>query len=172
MTIKSLGLNWVCQFRALNLYKFTITKKLMKKIISYRALFGATKTTELAELKTTYRNLIKEWHPDKIQNDEEKKAEAAIKSKAIIEAYDLLVSIAPETHALNAEEYTRITTTLNIEDFDYKDEKLKIIFQDNIVYEYFGVPKNTYVKFVNAPSIARFAKRHIYNSFTFRNVSK
>ena len=58
------------------------------------------------------------------------------------------------------------------EDFDYKDEKLKIIFQDNIVYEYFGVPKNTYVKFVNAPSVARFAKRHIYNSFTFRNVSK
>jgi curved DNA-binding protein CbpA len=144
----------------------------MKKITSYRALFGATKTTELAELKTTYRNLIKEWHPDKIVNDEERKAEAALKSKAIIEAYDLLVSIAPETHALNAEEYARITTTLNIEDFDYKEEKLKIIFQDNVVYEYFGVPKNTYVKFVNAPSVARFAKRHIFHSFTFRNVSK
>ncbi len=144
----------------------------MKKITSYRALFGATKTTELAELKTTYRNLIKEWHPDKIVNDEERQAEAALKSKAIIEAYDLLVSIAPETHALNAEEYTRITTTSNIEDFDYKDEKLKIIFQDNVVYEYFGVSKHTYVKFVNAPSVARFAKRHIYHSFTFRNVSK
>ena len=58
----------------------------MKKIASYRALFGATKTTELAELKKTYRNLIKEWHPDKIQDDEAKKEEAAIKSKVIIEA--------------------------------------------------------------------------------------
>ncbi|MES2519243.1 MAG: KTSC domain-containing protein [Bacteroidota bacterium] len=144
----------------------------MKKIISYRALFGATKTTELAELKTTYRNLIKEWHPDKIQDDEAKKAEAAIKSKAIIEAYDLLVSIAPETHAANAEVYTQLINTSIIEDFDYKDEKLKIIFPNNVVYEYFGVPKNTYVKFVNAPSVVRFAKRHIYNSFTFRNVSK
>ena len=61
----------------------------MRKITSYRALFGATKTTELAELKTTYRTLIKEWHPDKIQNDEAKKAEAAIKSKVIIEAYEI-----------------------------------------------------------------------------------
>jgi curved DNA-binding protein CbpA len=144
----------------------------MKKITSYRALFGATKTTNLAELKTTYRNLIKEWHPDKIQDDDARREEAEIKSKVIIEAYHLLVSISPETHAANAEEYSRITSTLPIEDFDYKDEKLKIVFQDNIVYEYFGVPKNTYVKLVNAPSLARFAKRHIYNSFTFRNVSK
>jgi curved DNA-binding protein CbpA len=144
----------------------------MKKIISYRALFGATKTTELAELKTTYRNLIKEWHPDKIQDDEARKEEAAKKSKVIIEAYNLLVSIAPETHAANVEEYTRITTTATIDDFEYKEGRLKITFQDNVVYEYFGVPENTYVKFVNAPSLARFAKRHIYNSFTFRNVSK
>jgi curved DNA-binding protein CbpA len=144
----------------------------MKKITSYRALFGATKTTNLAELKTTYRNLIKEWHPDKIQDDDARREEAEVKSKVIIEAYHLLVSISPETHAANAEEYNRITSSLQIEDFDYKDEKLKIVFQDNIVYEYFGVPKNTYVKLVNAPSLARFAKRHIYNSFTFRNVSK
>jgi hypothetical protein len=144
----------------------------MKKITSYRALFGATKTTELAELKTTYRNLIKEWHPDKIINDEARKEEAALKSKAIIEAYDLLVSIAPETHAANSEIYNRITTTSMIEDFEYKEGKLKIIFQENVAYEYFGVPEKTYIKFVNAPSIARFAKRHIYHSFTFRNISK
>ncbi|MEA5259832.1 KTSC domain-containing protein [Arcicella aquatica] len=144
----------------------------MKKINSYRTLFGATKTTELSELKKTYRNLIKEWHPDKIQDNEELQAQAAIKSKVIIEAYNLLVGIAPETHLANAEEYTRITTTSIIEDFDYKDETLKIIFQDNVVYEYFGVPKNTYVKLVNAPSLPRFAKRHIFHSFTYRNVSK
>jgi len=144
----------------------------MKKINSYRTLFGATKTTELSELKKTYRNLIKEWHPDKIQDNEDLKAQAAVKSKVIIEAYNLLVGIAPETHLANAEEYTRITTTSIIEDFDYKDETLKIIFQDNVVYEYFGVPKNTYVKLVNAPSLPRFAKRHIFHSFTYRNVSK
>ena len=110
-----------------------------------------------------------DFHTDK---EEAEKVAAEKKSKTVIEAYHFLVSIAPETHALNAEEYTRITTTSNIEDFDYKEEKLKIIFQDNVVYEYFGVPKNTYIKFVNAPSVARFAKRHIFHSFTFRNVSK
>ena len=144
----------------------------MKKIVEYRKLLNVDKTVELKELKTIYRNAMKESHPDKFQGDEAGLKAAEEASTKIIEAYHFLVSIAPETHALNAEEYTRITTTSNIEDFDYKDEKLKIIFQDNVVYEYFGVPKNTYVKFVNAPSVARFAKRHIFHSFTFRNVSK
>ena len=144
----------------------------MRKILNYRKVLGVSEAAELRELKTIYRNLMKDWHPDKFQDNPDQKHEAEEKSKKIIEAYHFLVSIAPETHALNAEEYARITMTSNIEDFDYKEEKLKIIFQDNVVYEYFGVPKNTYVKFVNAPSVARFAKRHIFHSFTFRNVSK
>ena len=69
----------------------------MKKIIDYRKLLGVTKTTELQELKTIYRNLMKEWHPDKFQDDDAKKQEAEEKSKQVIEAYHLLVSIAPET---------------------------------------------------------------------------
>ncbi len=41
----------------------------MKKIGDYRKLFGVTKTAELKELKNIYRNLIKEWHPDKFQDE-------------------------------------------------------------------------------------------------------
>jgi hypothetical protein len=133
---------------------------------------NATAETNLAELKTSYRNLIKEWHPDKIVDDEERKAEAEIKSKKIIEAYHFLVSISPETKLLDAENYANITASPFVTDFEYKGTTLKITFPDGSVYEYFGVPKKIYTNMVNSPTVARFARRHIYNTYTYRNVSK
>lgn len=144
----------------------------MKKIIGYRKLLGVTEKAELSELKTVYRNLMKNWHPDKFQDSEEQKAEAEAKSKHIIEAYHFLVSIAPETKALTFAEYTLTTTTSGVVDFDYKGETLQINFVDGNSYEYFGVPKALYIKLLNAPALGRFARRHIYNSFPYRSVSK
>jgi molecular chaperone HscB len=143
----------------------------MKRIIEHRKLFNITQDTDLAQLKTAYRNLIKEWHPDKFQ-DNERKEEAEVKSKSIIEAYHFLVSIAPETHEQNLEEYTLTTNTSGIEDFMYKGQTLKIIFQNGSVYEYFAVPKNVYNKLVNSPTLSRFARRHIFFSYVYRNISK
>lgn len=48
----------------------------MKRIIEYRNLFNADKDTTLSELKKTYRNLVKEWHPDKFQEGDPKQREA------------------------------------------------------------------------------------------------
>lgn len=144
----------------------------MNRIINYRKLFDITKETDLGKLKITYRNLMKEWHPDKFPENDERKAEAEIKSKRIIEAYHFLVSISPETHALNEEEYNLTTTTSAIDDFSYKGQNLKITFQDGSVYEYFGIPKNVYTKLANSLTLSRFARRHIFYSYTYRNVSK
>ena len=144
----------------------------MKRVNTYRKLLNATADTDLAQLKSTYRNLIKEWHPDKIQDDDERKAEAEIKSKEIIAGYHFLVSIAPETIAQNLEEYKRVTTTAYVEDFEHKGQNLKITFQGGSVYEYLGVPKSIYIKMVNSPTITRFAKRHIFNSYIYRNIGK
>ncbi len=144
----------------------------MKRIIEYRRLLDITPNADLTELKTTYRNLIKEWHPDKHAGDDERKAEAEHKSKNIIEAYHFLVSIAPETQAFNLETYTQTINTSGIDDYQYKGQTLKITFQDGSVYEYFGIPKNTYNKFVNSATLLRFARRHIFSSYTYRNVSK
>ncbi|MEI7524504.1 MAG: KTSC domain-containing protein [Mariniphaga sp.] len=143
----------------------------MKRIIEYRRLLDITPNADLVELKTTYRNLIKEWHPDKYI-DEERKAEAEHKSKNIIEAYHFLVSIAPETQAFNLDNYTNTTNNSGIEDYSYKGQTLKITFQDGSVYEYFGIPKNIYNKFLNSSTLLRFARRHIFYSYTYRNVSK
>jgi DnaJ-class molecular chaperone len=144
---------------------------LMKKINDSRKLLGVGPTADLAELKSIYRNFMKEFHPDKFQ-DEAGKAQAELKSKGIIEAYHFLVSINKETHAQNAAEYNTTLSTSVIKDFEYQAQTLKVTFTDGSVYEYFDVPKNTYVKMVNADSPGRFAKRHIYGSFVFRNASK
>ena len=144
----------------------------MKKIIESRKLLGVDKDVELKELKTIYRNFMKDWHPDKFQDNADSKHEAEEKSKACIEAYHLLVSIAPETHALQQEQYTEVITSSKLIDFLYKAQTLQINFADGSSYEYFGLPKNIYNKFINSDNPDRFARRHIYHSYVYRKVTK
>lgn len=144
----------------------------MKKVGDYRKTLGVTKATELKEIKSIYRGLMKDWHPDKFSDDAEKHTEAEEKSKEIIEAYNFLLSIAPETLEHAKEEYIQTTTLSNIQDFQYKDQILQIDFFDGSGYEYFDVPRAMYIKLVNANSPGRFARRHIFNAFPYRNVSK
>ena len=144
----------------------------MKKVGDYRKTLGVTKATELKEIKTIYRGLMKEWHPDKFSADVEKHAEAEAKSKEIIEAYNFLLSIAPETLEHAKDDYIQTTTLSNIQDFQFKDAILRIDFFDGSGYEYFDVPRAMYIKLVNADSPGRFARRHIFNAFPYRNVSK
>lgn len=144
----------------------------MKKIVDYRKLLGVNEKVELQELKTVYRSLMKNWHPDKFQDCAESKLQAEEKSKTIIEAYHFLVSINPETRNQSLAEYTVTTSTSSIADFEYKSQVLTINFHDGSVYEYFDVPKAVYVKLVNADSPGRFARRHIYNAYVYRSTSK
>ena len=144
----------------------------MKKIVDYRKLLGVTENAELQELKTVYRSLMKNWHPDKFQESPEQKLEAEEKSKSIIEAYHFLVSIAPETRNQSLAEYQVTTATSPIADFEYKSQVLTISFMDGSEYEYFDVPRNVYVKFINADSPASFARRHIYSNFIYRSTSR
>lgn len=144
----------------------------MSKIVVYRKALGVEANATLQELKTSYRSLMKEWHPDKFQDSEEAKLDAEEKSKKIITAYHFLVSIAPETRNETLAEYNITIKEAGIEDYEYKSETLTITFQDGNVYEYFGVPKAIYVKLVNADSIGRFARRHIFNSYIYRSKSR
>lgn len=115
---------------------------------------------------------MKDWHPDKFHNDPLAKAEAEEKSKAFIEAYHLLVSVAPETHSSQLEEYTQVVTNSRIIGFQYKGQTLEISFLDGASYEYYGMPRSIYQKLVNSSTPDRFARRHIYHSYTYRKVSK
>jgi hypothetical protein len=144
----------------------------MKKIVEARKLLGVDKDIDLKELKSIYRTFMKDWHPDKFHDNPQGKLEAEEKSKNFIEAYHLLVRIAPETHALQAEQYTNSITASRIADFQYKSQTLQVNFVDGSCYEYFGLPKNIYQKLVNSDTPDRFARRHIYHSYIYRKTSK
>jgi curved DNA-binding protein CbpA len=144
----------------------------MNRILRYRKLIGAEENTELQELKSLYRKLMKDWHPDKFHDNHELKLEAEDKSKKIIEAYHFLVSIAPETREQLKAAYEETTAKASIDDFEYKSEILRITFSDGVIYEYFGVPKAIYVKLVNSETPGRFARRHIYDTYLYRSTTK
>jgi len=143
----------------------------MKKIVEYRSLLNVEKTVSLKELKTIYRNAMKESHPDKFQGDDAGLKEAEENSKAIIEAYHFLVSINAETIQQGLPEYQETIATATITDYKYENIRLIVNFSNGSVYEYISVPKATYIKMVNADSPGRFAKRHVFNAFPYRKVS-
>lgn len=140
----------------------------MKRIGNHRKLLGVDKNVTLKELKTIYRNTMKDAHPDKFVNDEEGKLAAEETSKAVIEAYHFLVSINPETQEKYKEEYTETIAKSMIQDFYFEKQILKVQHLNGKMYEYIGVPRNTYIKMVNSDSPSRFARRHVYGSFIYR----
>lgn len=144
----------------------------MKRINEYKKLFGVENEVELKTLKKSYRDLVKEWHPDKFQNGDALQEEAEIQSRKIIDGYHFLVSIAPETIASNLGDYTETITSSGIVDYIHKGLLLEIIFQDGSSYEYFGVTKQVYIKMINSDKINRFAKRNIYPNYTYRRTKR
>lgn len=144
----------------------------MKRINEYKKLFSVEDNLDLRTLKKSYRNLVKEWHPDKFQDGDAGQEEAELKSRQIIDGYHFLVSIAPETKAANLEEYTTTIMESSILDFQHKGLRLEITFLDGATYEYFGVPKNVFIKFINSDKQMRFARRSIFNSYLYRKSKK
>jgi len=144
----------------------------MKRVNQYKKLFDVEEDTTLKQLKSSYRGLVKEWHPDKFQEGDEKAELAKEKSLEIIDGYHFLVSIAPETKIANQEGYNVTVTESGIADFKHKGQVLEISFLDGNTYEYFGVSRNVYMKLVNSNKQFRFAKRFIFNSFLYRKSKK
>ena len=143
----------------------------MKRINQYKKLFKIEGSIDLKELKKTYRGLVKEWHPDKFQ-DEDKKEEAGLKSLDIIDGYHFLVSISPKTKEANLEGYAVTISQSKVSDFHHKSMRLEVTFTDGNTYEYFGVNHKLFNKFANSKSLSNFGKRNIFNSFLYRKVKK
>jgi hypothetical protein len=144
----------------------------MRRINAYKKLFSVEGEIDLKELKTTYRGLVKQWHPDKFQDNDSQKAEAEVKSQEIIDAYHFLVSISTETKEAGLEEYAIRTSLTGISDFQFEKQVLVVTFKDGTVYEYFGVSPKVFQKMVNTDKLMRFAKRNIFTSYLYRQSKK
>lgn len=140
----------------------------MKRINEFKKLFAVEDEITLKQLKTAYRNLVKEWHPDKFQQGDERAAEAELMSRKIIDGYHFLVSMAPETIAAGLDEYNATISDASIADYKHKGLLMEITFTDGSTYEYFGVSQNVFAKFHNSDKQMRFAKRSILQSFPYR----
>jgi hypothetical protein len=55
----------------------------MKRINEYKKLFQIENEIDLASLKLIYRKLVKQWHPDKFQDDDPMKEEANIMGRQV-----------------------------------------------------------------------------------------
>ncbi|MEP0712818.1 MAG: KTSC domain-containing protein [Algoriphagus sp.] len=143
----------------------------MKRINEYKKLFGVEKEIDLTVLKKTYRDLVKQWHPDKFQDGDAMKVEAEVQSRRVIDGYHFLMSIAPETRDANKEAYTA-TINEGIADYHHKGMVLEITFLDGTTYEYFGVTPAVFQKMINSDKINRFAKRAIYPNYIYRKSKK
>lgn len=144
----------------------------MKRINAYKKMFNVEGNIDLKELKTTYRGLVKKWHPDKFQDNDSQKEEAEQMSQKIIDGYHFLVSISPETKQTNAELYKTRTSETGISDFQFKKQVLEVTFNDGAVYEYFGVSPKVFQKMVNTDKLMRFSKRNIFDSYLYRQSKK
>jgi DnaJ-class molecular chaperone len=144
----------------------------MKRINEYKKLFQIENEIDLAALKSTYRKLVKQWHPDKFQDEDPLKEEALVMGRKVTDGYHFLVSIAPETKEANLQEYQKTILESGIADFKHRGLLLEITFTDGSSYEYFGVNANVFKKLINADKQVRFAKRFIYESYLYRKSKK
>tara|TARA_R110002020_G_scaffold292117_3_gene507503 strand:+ start:681 stop:869 length:189 start_codon:yes stop_codon:yes gene_type:complete len=56
----------------------------MKRISEYKKLFGVEKEIDLKTLKKSYRDLVKDWHPDKFQEGDALREEAEVKAEKLL----------------------------------------------------------------------------------------
>ncbi|MBK9177672.1 MAG: KTSC domain-containing protein [Flavobacteriales bacterium] len=138
----------------------------MKEINESRNLLGAAPGLGLKELSLLYKSLMKKHHPDRFQVEEEREA-AEAQSQRIIAAYKLLEALHPETQAAKAGEFEE-TMASGVATWQYKSQVLRVTFHDGSEHAFYGVPANTYNKFVNTDGTARFVRRHLAGSFARR----
>lgn len=91
----------------------------------------------------------------------------------------MVAVIGGETHRFRPlidlyqrEQYEQTMNASRLIDFQYKGTSLQISFADGSSYEYFGLPKSVYSNLVNSITPDRFARRHIYHSYVYRQVNK
>ena len=141
----------------------------MKEIIESRKLLGATPGLTLKELSALYKGLMKQHHPDRFQ-DEEQRQEAEAMSQRIIAAYKLLEGLHPETQEARAEEFER-TLSSGIANWQYKGQMLTVRFGDGSEHAFYGVANKLYNKFVNTDATPRFVRRHLIGAHPQRKVT-
>jgi curved DNA-binding protein CbpA len=149
--------------------RFSREHAAMKEINESRLLLGAASGLSLKELNGLYKGLMKRHHPDRFQEEAEREAAEAM-SQRIIAAYKLLEALHPETQAAKAAEF-EVALLSGVANWQYKGQVLRVCLGDGSEHAFYGVPPNTYNKFVGSDGSARFVRRHLAGSFPRRCIA-
>lgn len=148
----------------------------------YLKILGVPITSTKEEIRAAYHNAIKQWHPDRFINNEQKILEATEKSKLINEAYQELKNYSPPIPK-RSKSYTEhiiwwfsdrgnrniIRSSINdllVHSVGYDEvEKILQIKIGESLYEYYGVPEYVYNELIKAESPYKYYNKDITWSY-------
>jgi len=146
-------------------------------MINYFKILGISIKSSVNEIKSSYKNLMKKWHPDKFIEGTHEHFIATEESKKINDAYFNLKKLknkilestnqnrksesnyqektSPQ-HGITKRTYVKSSNILSI-GFDESKQILEIEFKKNhSVYHFYNVPKKEYINLLEAKSHGRY----------------
>ena len=137
----------------------------------YLRILGATINSTKEEIRNAYYDLIKQWHPDKFANDNQRIHEATEKSKIINEAYQNLRNFKTQTLSHYPERVQVKSSNIKSVGYSKESSTLQIQFKDGSLYEYYKVPEIIYNELLISSSKGKFANRYIYPRYRGERVN-
>ncbi len=173
----------------IGIYLKSITIILINKDPEYYfKVLGVDRYSSQLDIKKAFRELIKQNHPDKFQNDKNTISVATKKSQLINEAYIILKHYQPpDLKKLNdySPHYQRQGNKKLMHDigrgdvkssniksvgYDKDNNMLQIEFRNGYIYEYYNVPEEIFIDLLDAESKGRFGNRYIFYSYSYERV--
>ena len=155
---------------------------------SHFELLGLSRQPTNEDIKKAFRKQSMLWHPDKFSNDKNKWDDAHNKYLKILEAYELLKKYyLPKTKVAekinrnnfksnNKTEYGengRIkvkSSNVNTVGYNSLTKTLQVEFKSGSIYEYYEVPEEVYIAFMNAESKGKFGISNIFYKYKFKQI--
>src|SRR6185295_7032560 len=82
------------------------------------AIIGVQRGASTRDLKKQYKRLVRQWHPDRWHNDPVGQADAAVRMRAINDAYETLEALAPGPPPASATASAKAYRPLTKEEMD------------------------------------------------------
>lgn len=137
----------------------------MGSVEYYCQILGVSLGSSQEEIKRAYRQLAKNWHPDRFFDDLEKQKEAEQKFKQILEAYDFLKVYSLDSSAIN---FTTVNPNSGIR---VQKDKPEIHYQQGVLY----AEKQQYQEAIQEFNVAikldpSYFKAYQYRGFIFSKL--
>ncbi len=154
----------------------------MDKYAEYCGVLGLDTVGSVTELKSVYRQAVKQWHPDRYMFDRRMHQTAVEKTKLINSAYEYvseLLESRPSASSRPAQAYCpkfpqdslleiflRSSHLVSVA-YDYSDYSMYLKFKSLNIYRFRDVPPRIYEELITAASPGVYAKKNVYTNYKY-----